>query len=363
MALKRTLKVAIIGGLTGACLLAGYEVFYWFRHVYEDDARIRTELTKISAQVDGKIQSVLVEEGSRIVEGQELFHLVDDEIRLALAALRTDLALKQAERKRLMSEKAVFEAELASKLETQTQKIRAIREEHAAIKDRLALSEKNLARVKFLLGKNLTSEERYIAEKDKMLALRGDTVRTRAAIAVAESEYEQLEASARQIDVIFEQISIADLEQTRIRDDIRLQEIALAYRRILSPIDGVVGRIHRYAGEYVEDGVTVMMLHDPGRYWIEAYVDESQMRHVRVGQDVLIELEIYPFQDYYGTVSRIGNATTAELGLPTRGSGSRFGTDIGRVPVRITLDDPPPNLTPGMRASVNIRIYQRIKLW
>ena len=70
-------------------------MFYWFTHVYESDARIRTELTRISAQVDGKIEAVLVEEGSRVSMGQDLFHLVDDEIRLVLSSLRTDLALKR----------------------------------------------------------------------------------------------------------------------------------------------------------------------------------------------------------------------------------------------------------------------------
>ena len=78
---------------------------------------------------------------------------------------------------------------------------------------------------------------------------------------------------------------------------------------------------------------------------------------------MLIELELYPFQDFFGKVDRIGNVTATEMGLETGGSGSRFGSNIERVPVRISLDDPPPNLTPGMQAKVNIRIYQRIRLW
>lgn len=363
MALKRTLKVVIGGALVGAALLASYEIFYWFTHVYENDARIQTELTNMSAQVNGKIDKILVDEGGRVTKDQVLIRLVDDDIRLGVEALKTDLALKQAERERLISEKQAFEIELTSKLNTQMQKVRAIELEYASIQDRLKLAEKNLARVKFLFNKELTSEEKFAAEQDKVLVLRGEASLTKANIAVAKRQYDQLKATAKQVDVILEKIKISDVQQARIKDDIRLQEVALSYRHIRSPIDGVVGRIHRFKGEYVEDGVNILILHDPERFWVEAYVDESQIRHVRIGKEVLIDLDAYPFEDFYGKVQRIGNITTAEMGVKTRSSGSRFGGGVERVPVRISIDNPPPNLTPGMRANVNIRIYDSIKLW
>ena len=363
LALKQTLKVVISGALVGAVLLASYETLYWFTHVYENDARIRTELTNLSAQVNGQIKKVLVEEGSPVTVGQEVILLEDDEIRLGLEALKTDLSLKISERGRLLSEKLAFETELESKLRTRMEKVHAIESEFASIKDRLALSEKNLARVEFLMQKGLTSEEKLNAEKDKVLILRGEAAIISSNIAVAKREYDQLKSTARQIDVFLEKIKISNVEQARIKDDIRLQEVALKKRRIYSPVDGVVGRIHRYAGEYVEDGVTIVMLHNPARFWIEAYVDESQMRHVRLDQEVVIEFEIYPFEEFLGAVTRIGNITTAEMGVRTLSSGSRFGGGVERVPVRISVENPPPNLTPGMRAKVNIRIYENIRLW
>jgi membrane fusion protein, multidrug efflux system len=363
LALKQTLKVVISGALIGAVLLAGYETLYWFTHVYENDARIRTELTNLSAQVNGQIKKILVEEGSPVTAGQEIILLEDDEIRLGLEALKTDLTLKISEQGRLLSEKLAFETELESKLRTQMGKIGAIEKEYASIQDRLALSEKNLARVEFLLRKGLTSEDKSNAEKDKVLILRGEAAITNANISVAKREFDQLKSTARQIDVFLEKIKISNVEQARIKDDIRLQEVALKKRRIYSPVDGVVGRIHRYAGEYVEDGVTIVMLHNPARYWIEAYVDESQMRHIRLDQEVVIEFEIYPFEEFLGSVTRIGNITTAEMGVRTLSSGSRFGGGVERVPVRISVEDAPPNLTPGMRAKVNIRIYDNIRLW
>lgn len=364
MDIKATLKIVISIALVGALGLASYEVFFWLTHVYENNARVQTEITNISAQVDGKIDAILVEEGSKVNKGQLLIILTHDDIKLNIEALQTDLDLEQARRDRLLSEKFAFEIELKSKLETQREKIRAVEIEYKSIQDRIQLAEKNSARVKFLFDKKLTPEERLTVEQDKLLALRSQASQLSAKIAVSKKEFEQLMATRGQIDVIVERIKISDLEQSRIKDSIRIQEVSLGYRRITSPIDGVIGRIHKFAGEYVEDGIDILMLHDPDLYWIEAYVAEGQIRHVSVGQDVLIDFEAYPFEDFFGKVRQIGTITAATMGLNDGfEGGNSFGVPIERVPVRISLDDPPPNLTPGMRAKVNIRIYEQIKLW
>lgn len=364
MRIKTAAKITIGVALVVGFVLLAYEVFFWFTHVYENNARVQTELTNMSAQIDGKIDNILVKEGERVKKGQLLIVLVDDDVRMNIEALHTDLALETANRARLLSEKSAFESELASKLETHLEKIRASELELQSARARLQLAEKNLTRAQYLFDKNLTSEAKLNDEQDKALSLRGDVAQLNASVAVAKKERAQLQATAKQIDVIAERVKISDVEQTRIKDSIKKQEISLSYRYITSPIDGVIGRIHKFKGEYVEDGVNILMLHDPDVYWLEAYVDESEIRHIRVGQKVRINLEAYPFDDFFGNVRQIGSITTTQMGIDGKTiSNSSFGGTIEHVPVRISMDDPPPNLTPGMRATINVRIYEQIKLW
>ena len=147
--------------------------------------------------------------------------------------------------------------------------------------------------------------------------------------------------------------------------NINKQKLFISHRKIKSPIEGMVGEIHKHRGEYVEDGIYILMLHDPNLYWVEAYVDESQIRHVRIAQEVLIDLDAYPFRDFYGQVQHIGSTTTRgpDAVAAQNGSGRTLGGKVERIPVRITIENPPPNITPGMRGAVNIRIYENIKLW
>jgi len=362
--LKRKLKAVVGVLLIGAFLAVSYEVFHWFTHVYENNARIQTDITNISAQVDGKIESIQVEEGSAVKKGQLLIILYHEDILLNIKSLQTDLALERAKRKRLLSEKSTFETELASKLKTQRVKIRAMEQESLSIDGRIKLSAKNLARTRLLVSRKFTPETQLTAEQDKALELEGEATLLKGRIAVARQELAQLESTRSQIEIIENDIRISDIEQSRIADSIAKQELWASYRHITSPIDGVVGRIHKFRGEYIEDGVNILMLHDPKLYWVEAYVEESQLRHLQPGQEVLVNLDAYPFEDFYGTLRQIGRITTTEMGISAKVNGnSRFGASSERVPVRISLENPPPNLTPGMRADINVRIYDWIKLW
>ena len=364
MDLKGKIKLLLGIGLIGGIGVLSYEVFFWFTHVYESNARVQTDFTNISAQINGKIENVHVAEGSPIKAGQLLITLVHEDIKLNIDSLQTDLALEKASRTRLESEKAAFEAELNSKLETQREKIRTLEVGYKALQERRGLAEKNLSRTSILFQKKLTPETKLTVEQDKVLVLKAQATSYSGRIAISKKELKQLAAEQRKLDVLKNKIEISDIKQNQIRDAIRKQKLILGYRLITSPIDGIVGRIHKFKGEYVEDGINILMLHDPDRYWVEAYVDEDQIRHVKIEQDVRINFDAYPFEDYFGKVRQIGNITTANMESGGNGvEGKKLGGSVERVPIRISLDNPPAYITPGMGADINVRIYDNIRLW
>ncbi|MBG06210.1 MAG: hypothetical protein CMM59_19285 [Rhodospirillaceae bacterium] len=363
--LKARVKTLIGVVLVGAVLLLSYEIFYWFTHVYESDVRVQTDFTDISSRVDGKIAEIHVEEGSPVAKGQVIVTLEHQSIKLNIESLITDLALEKGNRESLITERDAFREELDSKFATQQQKIRALQVELRSANDRLKIAQKDLKRVQVLVRKRLKPESELNAEQDKTLVLEGRIASLRSNVLVAKSELVQLKSTERQIDIINNKIKVSEIKSNRIKDEIKKQELFIHHRLIKSPIDGLVGEIHKDKGEYVEDGVNILMLHDPKLYWVEAYVDESQIRHVRVGQEVLIDLDAYPIHDFYGQVQHIGSVTTRgpDGSNGNSGGGSRLGGNVERVPVRISIENPPTNITPGMRGDVNIRIYENIKLW
>ncbi len=362
--LKARVKTLIGVALVGAVLLLSYEIFYWFTHVYESDVRVHTDFTDISSRVDGKIAEIHVEEGSPVAKGQVIVTLEHQSIKLNIEALITDLALERGNKESLITERDAFRAELDTSLATQQQKIGALQVELRSAKDRLKIAQKGLKRVRVLVQKRLKPESELNAEQDKTLVLKGRIASLQSNVLVAKSELAHLTSTERKIDIITNKIKISEIKNKKIKDEIKKQELFINHRIIKSPIDGLIGEIHKYPGEYVEDGVNILMVHDPKLYWVEAYVNESQIRHVRVGQEVLIDLDAYPLRDFYGRVRHISSVTKrGPDGAKGRKGGGRLGANVERVPVRISIENPPPNLTPGMRGDVNIRIYENIKLW
>jgi membrane fusion protein (multidrug efflux system) len=357
---KRPLRVLVLVLLLGALGLLGYEAFYWLTHVYESGARVQTELTRMSSRVDGSLERVLVAEGDRVRKGEKLIVVDDKDIRLRIDALRTDLELEEAKRDRLVSERRAFELELASKVATGQEQIRAREVKLRTVTERLRLAEKDLARLNVLFRKQLASEAQVASEQAKVLALRSEVSVSAADIDISRRELDQVRATEQQLAVIDDNIRISAVTTDKIKAMIAIEENRLAFRHIRSPIDGVVARVYKYPGEFVEEGETILILHDRGLFWLEAYIDENQIRHVRVDQHVIIEFDAYPFEEFSGRVRQIGSVTTLQMGI-SDGQGGQFGRAAERVPVQISIDDPPPVLTPGMRADINVEIGNRLR--
>ena len=55
---------------------------------------------------------------------------------------------------------------------------------------------------------------------------------------------------------------------------------------VKSPINGIIDSVYKYKGEHVEEAERMILLHDENSLWIEANVDESQLRHLELGQRV-----------------------------------------------------------------------------
>jgi membrane fusion protein (multidrug efflux system) len=116
------------------------------------------------------------------------------------------------------------------------------------------------------------------------------------------------------------------------------------------------------AGERVERGVPVFSLIESRPVWIEANFKETQLTHMREGQEVTIVADAYPDAEWRGRVSTIAPATKAEFAiLPAQNSSGNWVKVVQRLPVRVSLVPHPgePALRAGMTATVTIDINRR----
>ena len=355
-------KLGVLAGV-GVIALITYEIFYWLTHVYEYDARIEAELTTLSSRIDGEIEKVYVKEGDRVKEGDLLVALKANVQRLKIKALEADLVREEGQRAKIEAEILAFEQDLTSRLATKREAIKALNIKHATIRNRFDLAKKISSGHVFYTKKSSHRRKSFEEEQSKTLIIEAEVENSAANIKVSELELNEIEASRSRLIILKAEKKITNLNITKINTLKHQEEARLTYHYVRSPINGIIDSVYKYKGEHVEEAERMILLHDENSLWIEANVDESQVRHLEIGQRVIIDMDAYPypFQEFNGVITFIGSVTASQMTGDQASNNGRSRKQTQRIPVRMKILDPPEKIAPGMLVEVNIQIYDQIR--
>jgi membrane fusion protein, multidrug efflux system len=132
---------------------------------------------------------------------------------------------------------------------------------------------------------------------------------------------------------------------------INLDELHLAYCKVIAPFDGRVINLNISAGAHVSAGVPVFSLLDTSKWYVIANFREAEIRHMVPGTEAIVYLSSAPNQRFRGKVQGIGWAVKpeGEVDLPASGvpyvkRELNWVRVAQRFPVRIEVEDPDENL-------------------
>jgi HlyD family secretion protein len=166
----------------------------------------------------------------------------------------------------------------------------------------------------------------------------------RAALEEAEANYEVVKKQ--------EKIERAEARKKQAEAALRLAETRLGYATLRAPLSGVVLSENVEPGEYVAPGTPVVTVGDLENVWLRAYIQETDLGRVKLGQEARLTTDTYPDKAYRGRVSFI--ASEAEF------TPKNVQTQEERVKLvyRIKIDVPNPDmeLKPGMPADAEILV-------
>jgi len=179
-----------------------------------------------------------------------------------------------------------------------------------------------------------------------------------------EARYEQIykhdEISRQQLDNARAAAASAQGTVARERGALEQEELNLSYTKITAPESGRVTRKSVETGSYVPVGQALLSV-VPEKVWVTANFKETQLTHMRPGQNVEITVDAYPEHKLVGRVESIQSGTGARFSLlPPENATGNYVKVVQRVPVKIVIDsslDPNSPLAPGMSVipSVSVR--------
>ncbi|MDD4600641.1 MAG: efflux RND transporter periplasmic adaptor subunit, partial [Negativicutes bacterium] len=176
--------------------------------------------------------------------------------------------------------------------------------------------------------------------------------RSQTAYANANARADQ---AAQQLSVVVEgprreEIELATARVEQVKQVLKLTQTRLSYAQITAPVDGMVLSENIEAGEYVSPGTPVVTIGDLNQVWLKAYIAETNLGKVKLGQKVAVTTDTYPNKVYEGHISFI--ASEAEF------TPKSIQTTEERVKlvyrIKVTIDNNANELKPGMPADAVI---------
>ncbi len=242
--------------------------------LYEASGTVRARTAaQISSRIMAYVREVRVQVGDRVREGQVL---------ATLDARDADVRKRQADAGREEARSAALEAEQG----------------YASAKANLELAEATYARMKELFDKTSISSQEFDEATARVKM-------ARAGLEMASSKRAQVNAKIRQAD-----------------EDIAGASIMQGYSTIAAPFAGVITEKNVDPGNLAVPGQPLMTLERGAGYRLEAQVEESMLRKIRLGQSVQVALDAAA-HDLTGRVSEIvpavdpsARTSTVKIDLP-----------------------------------------------
>jgi membrane fusion protein (multidrug efflux system) len=130
--------------------------------------------------------------------------------------------------------------------------------------------------------------------------------------------------------------------------DLDQAKLDLRYCTIVAEIDGAVTRRNVNPGNNVQVGQSLMAIRSLRDIWVDANFKETQLRDLRIGQRVELEVDMYGGKrTFEGRISgfTMGTGSTLAL-LPAQNATGNFVKVVQRLPVRIDVVNYDPDKGP-----------------
>jgi HlyD family secretion protein len=299
--------------------------------------------SRLGFKIAGKLTERLVDEGASIKAGDVLARLDPIDQDQALARARAQEAQSKAYLDQLQNG-------------TRPQEIEAARAD-------LQRAQANLAVTVTQLIKAKDDSHRYtdLFERKVVSAQEFETYQTsfKTALGNMDAAREQAKAAQEQLSLKVEGPRIEEIAQARAKYEAdkqaRIQaEQQLSYTALLAPYSGVIQSKSAEPGDYLNPGSPVVSLAAIDAVWLRAYLSETDLGKVKIGQDAGVTADSLPGKTFPGKVSFI--ASQAEF---TPKSVQTFEERVKLVyRIKIDLQNPDRQLKPGMPADARLKIGQ-----
>jgi membrane fusion protein (multidrug efflux system) len=357
----------LIGIVVVLVLLIGAALFYWHSTYSEDtdDAQVDGNLYQVSSRVTGQVIHVDVDEEQYVHQGDPIAEIDPKDYQVALEQAEANLANTQAEYDQALVNVPITHVTVSTTLQTSSSdvlgsqasveqaeaQVQVDKAKVASAKAQALKSQLDVQRYTPLVAKDVISKQQFDAAVAQAAADQGsldaserdvkaqeDTVRLMSQ-RLAQSQSTQLQSEKngpKQVAVQQARAAAALAAIKEAQAKVDQAQLNLSYTKILAPITGIVSNKSVAVGENLSVGQSLMTIVPLTDLWVTANFKETQLKQMRPGQKVDIEVDALGGRKFTGVVKEIGGATGSSLSLfPPENATGNYVKVVQRIPVRL----------------------------
>jgi HlyD family secretion protein len=300
----------------------------------------------VSARIQGRIDKLLVEEGTQVKAGDVIALLDPAELQQQERALA-------ATTKGMRSKVAQTEATEAATKGTTYSDVGMAEAKLQAVRSQLAQAEADLDRIRADRDRIVSLADQGVASQQDRdhaeLQLKAEQAAVRALqdqVRAAQADLKSTVARTHQARAAASTVAATRADLLSAAAQRQQAEVRLGYTRIVAPVSGTVSVRAAREGEVVNPGQAIVTIVDLNDSWVRAAIPETYADHVALGDTFNIRMpsgQVIPGKVYFKAV---------EGDFATQRDVSRRKRDIKTVALKLRIANPGELYVPGMTADV-----------
>jgi HlyD family secretion protein len=300
----------------------------------------------VSPQIQGRIQKLLVEEGTPVKEGDLIAILDPSELEAEeraaaamIASLRSQVSANEYTRKST-------KGSTSSDVENSQAKLESTRAQLVQAEATLTRVESDSRRTIGLAEAGVASDQDKVQAEMNLKAQQATVQSLQQQVSAAQADLSSAVARTNQATAAQSTVASTRAQLENSVAQLKEAEVRLGYTKIYAPVTGTVLVRAAREGEVVSAGQAIVTVVDFSDTWAFAAIPETDADHIGLGDTLRVRLPggtIVPGKVFY---------KAAEADFATQRDVGRRKRDIRTIALKVRLSNPKGAYVPGMTAEV-----------
>lgn len=325
-------------------------IYYYFSADHSSDlvliGTVDANQVIVSAQVEGRIQKLLVDEGTPVKAGDLIAVLDPSELQAQEAAATATIASLQQKVAEMQHTEKSTSGSTTSDVANAQAKLSSVKAQLLQAQATLDRTESDSRRVIELAKAGIASDQERVQAETNLRAAQATVQAQQDMVTAAEADLKAATARTYQANAAKSTVAATEADLKNAIAQKNQAAVRLGYTNIYAPVSGTVSVRAARQGEVVNIGAPIVTIVDLSDTWARAAIPETYADHIGYGDTLRVRMP-------GGTVTN-GKVffKGVEGDYATQRDVSRRKRDIKTIALKIRLDNPKGAYVPGMTAEV-----------